>query len=221
MWNNYQISECITNKLQLWELKELLLKRVLCIILSAQEQICHKNGLKIYNKDTTIKKKTHTTIPFLRKVSENRENRTGYRIRKHQLTSPAEWKRVLQGKKSAPLPNAGTSLPSQDTAPGPPSTQLFLKIKGHIPKIVATRMWLSNNLPGVRQWAREKLIARPCGQSWMVFVAWVPYICWYWAAAAMSLTWVWPLSFQLSKPRSPPDAILKTSATWAGWERKS
>lgn len=211
------MSEHIKNKLQLWGEKELLLKQASCIILSSQEQICHKNWLKIYNKDTTIKKKT-PLFPFW---EQSRENRTGYRMRKHQLTSPAEWKGVLQGKKSAPLPNAGTSHPSQDTAPGPPSTQLFLKIKGHIPKIVATRMWISNNLPGVRQWAREKLIARPCGQSWMVFVAWVPHICWYWAAAAMSLTWVWPLSFQLSKPRSPPDAILKTSATWAGWERKS
>ena len=218
MWNNYQISEHITNKLQLWKLKELLLKQVLCIIISAQEQICHKNGLKIYNKDTTIKKKKKSPFLFW---EQSREKRIVYRMRKHQLTSPAEWKGVLQGKKSALLPSADTSLPSQDTAPGPLSTQLFLKIKGHIPKIVATRMWISNNLPRVPQWAWEKLIAGPCGQSWMVFVAWVPHSCWYWAAAAMSSTWVWPLSFQLSKPRSPPDAILKTSATWAGWERKS
>ena len=135
-------------------------------------------------------------------------------MRKHQLTSRAEVKQVLQGKKSVPLPNTGTSLPSQDTAPGPPSTQLFLKIKGHIPKIVATRMWISNDLPKARQWAGVKPIAGPCGQSWMVSVARVPLICWYCTAAAMPSTWVWPLSFQLNRPRSPPDAIviLKTSS---------
>lgn len=205
--------------MQLSSPKELLLKQVSRIIISDQEQIYRGNRLKIYSKDITIKRKNNLPFPFR---EQSRENRTGYRMKNHQLTSRAELKGVLQGKKSAPLPNAGASLPYQDSAPGLPSTQLFLKTKGHIPKIVATRMWISNDLPIACQWAQVKLIAGPYGQSWMVSVARVLLIYWYWAAAALPSTWVWPLSFQLDKPRSPPDAILilKASATWASRERK-
>lgn len=187
-------------------------------ITCAQEQMCHGKRLKIYSKNITIKKKK----PPLLFWEESKENRIGYRMREHQLTSQAELKGVLQGTKSAPLPKAGTSFPSQDTVSGPPDTQLFLKIKGHIPQIVATRMWISSDLPIARHSPQVKPTAGPCAQSWMVSVAWVPLSCWYWAAAAMPSTWVWPLSFQLHRPRSPPDAILilKTSATWASPGRK-
>lgn len=99
---------------------------------------------------------------------QSRENRMYYRMRKHQLTRWAELKGILPGKKPAPFPHAGTSSPSQDTVPRPPNTQLFLKIKGHIPKIVATQMWISNDLPIAHQWAQVKLMAGPCGPSWMV-----------------------------------------------------